>query len=247
MTAERGTMSSILLAMLATVLFLVAGGVSFFSDFPWLSALVTGIFALLLPFLVTFLSKEEKRENSEAKKSGFALLWLLPLFVGVTFSLSLFCQWIGAFFDITLPTYTGALPFLLFAHALIPAVTEEFCFRGVLPRLLSPLGKGAELWGAAILFAIAHVSPVMMCYALVAGLFLGLVREYTKAPYLSMVFHFVNNGFCLVLMQFPSVSPVLAAGLVLGLGVVLLGAVYLKNPKLLKDFLAPLRQKKETR
>lgn len=239
-------MRRVLLGILATFLFLLASGIEFFSSLPWLSALVTGIFAVVFPGLTLLFAKEESPKK-EPKKAGLALLIFLPFFVGMTFSLSLFCQWVGAFFDITLPTYTGALPFLLFAHALIPALTEEFCFRGVLPRLLSPLGKGVGLWGSAILFAIAHVSPVMMCYALVAGLFLGLVREYTKAPYLSMVFHFVNNGFCLVLMQFPSVSPVLAAGPILGLGVILLGAVYLKNPQLLKDFLAPLWQKKETR
>lgn len=239
-------MRRVLLCILATVLFLLTSGLEFFPAHPWISALVTGLFAVVFPG-VTLLFAKENTAAKEPKKAGLPLLLFAPFFVGMTFCLSLFCQWIGAFFDITLPTYAGALPFLLFAHALIPAVTEEFCFRGVLPRLLSPLGKGAELWGAAILFAIAHISPVMMCYALLAGLFLGLVREYTKAPYLSMVFHFLNNGFCLVLMQFPAVSPLLAAGTVLGLGMILLGIVYLKNPKLLKDFLAPLRQKKETR
>lgn len=239
-------MSAILLATLATVMFLLASGLTFFADFPWLSHLLRGACTVLFPFLVVLLPREKEKPKKEGKKD-LSLLFLVPAFVGITFGLSLLFQWIGGYFGITLPTYRGRLLFLLFSHALIPAVTEEFCFRGVVPTLLSPLGEKARIWGSAMLFALAHGSPIMVGYALLAGLFLGLVREYTGKPFLGMVFHFCNNAFCLVLMQHPKISPIWAMVTMTVIGIGFIIGLGLKKPILLRDFFAPLQKKKETR
>lgn len=234
-------MASIILALGAVVLFLVANSLSFFPNFPLLDGILTAVFAVTLPFLLTKLPMANLPSPAAKcpQKHHFALLWLLPLFVGITYSLSLFFGWIGSFFGIILPTYVGNLPILLFCHALLPAVTEECCFRHTVPSLLSPLGKKATLFGSAILFAIAHISPVMMAYAFVAGLCLGLLREYTESPLMPMLFHFVNNAFCLLLMQ-ADISPVLVCALTLAVGILCGLVFYRKEKETALSLLSPL-------
>ena len=101
-------MSAILLATLATVMFLLASTLTFFADFPWFSHLLRGACTVLFPFLVVLLPREKEKPKKEGKKD-LSLLFLVPAFVGITFGLSLLFQWIGRYFGITLPTYRGRL------------------------------------------------------------------------------------------------------------------------------------------
>ena len=233
-------MIHILLAISAAVLFLVCSSLTILPQLPWLSEFLTATLTItLLCGMSVYFAPKTSKSHPE-RKSGFALLPLLPLFVALTFGLSLLVQWIGRFWDITLPTYQGKLPFLLFAHALIPALTEEFCFRFTIPKLLAPLGEKAVLWGSAVLFALAHGSPLMMVYALVAGLFLGLLRADTQSPLMGMAFHFTNNAFCLILMQYPNFSPLWGFSGVSVLAALFLWRMAKTNPQAIMRWLSPL-------
>ena len=77
-------MASIILALGATVLFLVANSLSFSPNFPLLDGILTAVFAVILPFLLTKLpmAKVSSPAAKCPQKHHFALLWLLPLFYG---------------------------------------------------------------------------------------------------------------------------------------------------------------------
>lgn len=236
-------MGAVLRALFATLLFLLMQSLPLFESLPLLSAAVKSGLAMALPYLVCKTAKMQIPFGFLSKKppkKQLAYLLLLPAFVFLTFGLSAFCGWVGKFFQMTLPVYKGNIAFLLLLHALFPALTEEFCFRCVVPNLLAPLGQRAVLFGSALLFALAHISPVMMVYALVAGILLGLLREVADSPLLPMLFHFCNNAFCLVLMQFDITFSWTVLFIGLGVGILGVGILFFTRKDLFFDFFSPL-------
>lgn len=226
-------------AIFAALLYMLA--ISLFS-FPSLGIagdVLTAALAILFPYAVTKykpLQMPVLGIGKAPKKEHLPLLWLLPLFVAVIFGTSLVCNWVGSFFGATSPTYTGKLLALLFSHALIPALIEEFCFRHVCFSILSPLGEKSAIFATTLLFAIAHISPVSMAYALVAGLLLGALRAYTGSLALPILFHFANNAFCLILIQINPSSPLPAWGICTGVGLLCLGILYFTKGQTLLSF-----------
>ncbi len=89
--------------------------------------------------------------------------------------------------------------YILIVFALIPAVTEEFLFRGVMYAEYEEAGAVSSILLTAILFAMMHFSlpefPVYFC----GGILLGLVLYITQSVIAPMVVHFVYNLYSLFL------------------------------------------------
>lgn len=77
--------------------------------------------------------------------------------------------------------------------AFVPAVTEEFVFRGCIMGRLKKFGDGFALFASALLFALMHGNLSQAPFALVVGLGLGWAVIYTGSVIPSMLIHFVNN------------------------------------------------------
>ena len=80
---------------------------------------------------------------------------------------------------------------------LLPALLEEWLFRGVMEGLLAPYGDGAAIVGQAVLFAAAHGSAEAKIYAFAMGLVFGWAVEHTGRLWPGMGLHCLNN--CIVL------------------------------------------------
>lgn len=77
--------------------------------------------------------------------------------------------------------------------AVVPAICEEYLFRGaVLPNLL-PFGQTTAIIGSAFLFGLMHQNPMQMLYTTLMGIVLGYVYVKTKSIWACMIIHFVNN------------------------------------------------------
>ena len=85
--------------------------------------------------------------------------------------------------------------------AILPAIAEEFAFRGVVFRLLRPYGKTLAIFGSAFVFGLMHGNVVQIPFAFVIGLFFGYVVAETESILPVMAMHFLNNGFS-VLQEF---------------------------------------------
>ena len=79
------------------------------------------------------------------------------------------------------------------AHALLPALAEEFFFRFALMRTLVPCGERLAILLSALFFALAHGQLFALPYTLFAGLALGLAAALTRSVWISVAIHFVNN------------------------------------------------------
>lgn len=99
---------------------------------------------------------------------------------------------------VLLPAGGLALAASFLAVCLVPAAGEEMFFRGVLPAALRPLGSGAAVWGAALLFALAHGSLPQCLAALWAGLALGWYARRRGSVWPGAALHLCHNSlnFC---------------------------------------------------
>ena len=101
----------------------------------------------------------------------------------------------------------------LLTMALIPAVCEEFLFRGV---VLGGLLNGAKTKKArilcvvlsALMFAFIHQSALQFIYPFIMGCVFGLVYMYTGNLLYSIILHFVSNGVVVVANYINSINGV---------------------------------------
>ncbi len=71
---------------------------------------------------------------------------------------------------------------------------EELFYRGAIQtRLAERFGRFVGLFAASAAFAIAHMDPFHMVFALGAGLYLGWVADLAQSTRTSTVVHAVNN------------------------------------------------------
>ena len=85
--------------------------------------------------------------------------------------------------------------------ALIPALTEELIFRGVILSGLRQFGDTIAIFSSAFLFAIYHGNFAQMLFAFPCGLVLAFAVIKTGSLWVSILIHFINNGTS-VLFQF---------------------------------------------
>jgi membrane protease YdiL (CAAX protease family) len=92
---------------------------------------------------------------------------------------------------------TAEMLFNLFFVALVPAVCEEIFFRGMLQKLFNHL-TGTHHFGillTSLVFALIHFNLPMLVPYLFLSITLGYLYQLTGSIYVSMLFHFVWNGF----------------------------------------------------
>jgi membrane protease YdiL (CAAX protease family) len=97
------------------------------------------------------------------------------------------------------------LAWLILVIALVPAVCEELAFRGV---LLQGLGREMTMWRAvllsAVIFGVFHLSfqtVIRFLPTFWMGLLLGYVVWHTRSIFASMLMHFANNAFAVLLVS----------------------------------------------
>ena len=100
----------------------------------------------------------------------------------------------------------GQFLFNIFLMAILPALGEEFFFRGVIQRLLISRTGYVHLsvWVTAFAFALMHQQFFGIIPLLVLGALLGYLKEWTGSLWASILAHFVNNASIIVVMYFAS-------------------------------------------
>ena len=128
---------------------------------------------------------EEWMKNKEAEAE-----WLTKQFMSVT-------------------TVSGLLV-NLFLMAVLPALSEEITFRGVLQRLLNPklstlnsqlstLNSHLAIWLTAIIFSAIHMQFYGFVPRMLMGALFGYMLVWTGSLWVPMLMHFVNNGMAVLL------------------------------------------------
>ena len=125
--------------------------------------------------------------------SSFLLCLLLLLF---SFTLSLLLTRVGLLQEQTgNADFSRANPYILFLVAiLLPAVCEEFVFRGILLAAFESCGILAAATGASLLFAFAHMDfarlPIYFC----AGMLFCAMTYVSRSLVVPVLGHIVYNA-----------------------------------------------------
>jgi len=100
-------------------------------------------------------------------------------------------------FDLLIPSDTIGLMFLnIFIIAVLPAISEELLFRGVLQRILYGFFRSphSAIWVISILFSAMHLQFYGFVPRLILGLSFGYLYYWSGTLWLPVLAHFVNNA-----------------------------------------------------
>jgi len=92
--------------------------------------------------------------------------------------------------------------YLVLAFAVLPAVTEEFLFRGIMVSSYESLGVSMAVFVSSLAFAMSHFSFSRFPVYFFSGLVLALVLYATRSLPASMLVHGLNNAFVLFLEKY---------------------------------------------
>ena len=95
--------------------------------------------------------------------------------------------------EFRIPTNPAAAALCFINLTFIPAVFEEYAFRGVVLQSLRRFGDGFALLTSSMLFALVHIQPSRMPNAFLVGLVMGYFVLRTGSIRISMLIHFINN------------------------------------------------------
>ena len=138
---------------------------------------------MVLPTWLSGVEEWMKAKEAEAE-------WLTKQFMSVT-------------------TISGLLVNLLLM-AVLPALSEEITFRGVLQRLLSPknsslnsqlstLNSHLSIWLTSIIFSAIHMQFYGFVPRMLMGALFGYMLVWTGSLWVPMLMHFVNNAMAVLL------------------------------------------------
>lgn len=125
--------------------------------------------------------------------------------------------------------------YLFVFSCLIPAFFEEWLLRGGVLGALAKYGTNGVLI-CAVLFALMHMNPAKLPYALFSGILITALVYLTECIYLGMLLHFLNNFASLLLSYIPSGFWEYAALFVIAVAFLICAKLF-KETKLCKDTL----------
>jgi uncharacterized protein len=94
----------------------------------------------------------------------------------------------------------GGLLFNIFMIALIPAIGEEYLFRGVIQRIFKEWTKNDHwaIWISAILFSALHFQFYGFLPRVILGAMFGYLFVMSENLWLPVIAHFINNAAAVV-------------------------------------------------
>lgn len=83
--------------------------------------------------------------------------------------------------------------------AIVPAVFEEFAFRGVVLNKLRKFGDSYAIIMSAVLFGLMHGNLSQIPFAFILGLVIGFIAVKTNSIIPGILIHFFNNLFSVIM------------------------------------------------
>ena len=92
---------------------------------------------------------------------------------------------------------------IILLMAVFPGIVEELIFRGVLFRYLRRYGFFFAAFISSLIFGLVHMNFRQLIFAGTMGFLLCIVYEKTGHLWCSMLLHFLNNSYALVMDMIP--------------------------------------------
>ncbi len=191
-----------------------------------IQGLTSGIFFLLLPFLLWRYGLKQPAALAFEKIDVLQVVFVAILAISAMVVISAIGAWN---LNLDLPdssfenwaqakeaelkiltehiiNFTGLGHFILslFIIAMIPAIGEELIFRGILQNLLAKFSKNPHIgiWVSAILFSAIHLQFYGFFPRMLLGALFGYLYLWSGRLSVAMLAHFFNNALALTLVYF---------------------------------------------
>ena len=92
--------------------------------------------------------------------------------------------------------------YILLTFAILPAILEEFLFRGILLAEYETVGVKTAVFLSAFLFGIMHMQFLRLPAYMFTGILLALIAYATRSVFASMLVHAANNVAVLFLERY---------------------------------------------
>ena len=181
----------------------------------YLSFLVAPIAFLLLGIWYFWYTKGSvksfaKAQNCHPKYYLIAVLLQIGL-LSLSEVNTLFLEFLGKFgyeyVEPALPSMDGAgFIGVLLVIAVLPAIMEDFFFRGIQLEGLKSFGTLGAVLLSGGLFALFHQSPAQTVYQFICGAAFALVAIKSGSFLPTALAHFINNAYILVLYKYKITS-----------------------------------------
>lgn len=187
---------------------------SFFEDSVpvYLESLITGLLAYVVPIAIYAkldgITAQTAAERFCLKKCSRYMI-VLALIMGVCFqfvmiAVNLPFNMIFNSAESYTPGSAAELCAAMFVIGIIPAIFEEFLFRGIVLGSMSELNSRAAVIFSTVMFALMNGDLYSLAGYILMGVVLASVVNRSESLYAAMVFHFGNNMAALLLGYFNS-------------------------------------------
>lgn len=98
-------------------------------------------------------------------------------------------------------TYESGLElvYTLVCVAVVPALFEEFAFRGMILGTLRKFGDIPAIIISALFFALYHGNFIQIPFAFIVGIALGIITVITDSIWPAILVHFLNNSYATIM------------------------------------------------
>lgn len=175
-------------------------------DLLFVSLGVITVCAVLMPFIIAshFLGETKAliSHKNKSKNKPIDVFLMIVFGFGACMTVNILTVFLSALFPIlggtnSVQSYgndTGTIISMLIVFAILPAICEEFVFRGIVMGSLRKYGDKIAIVISALLFALLHQSLSTMIFAFCSGVILGIIRKSSDSLIPSMIVHFLNNA-----------------------------------------------------
>lgn len=186
----------------------------------WAFSSIATVLFIGLPFLATHLSLRKKgisgilplgtTYNREA--SAYLVIMFAPVtlistflinFISIVIQDMMGIEFTSGMEDMAI-TSVGDFLFMTLFVAIIPAILEEVTIRGILLQPLRRFGDGFAIVVSAVIFSLLHGNMVQIPYTVLAGIYFGYVTVATGSLWPSIILHFINNFYSVLVTTFDS-------------------------------------------
>lgn len=199
--------SAILCSLIfSVVLTLVSGGNQAVFTLDGVIILNYLISPIAMVFAIGFLRYKRKSpfmvKELNRKFNKISLIASILIFIGINFSLSqLNVYFVTALENLglkvsspTLPSKTaGNVILTIISVCVLPAIVEEYVFRGILTNSLKSTGNLYAIIISGLLFSLFHMSPSQTIYQFIVGSLYSAIIIYGGNILYVIIMHFINN------------------------------------------------------
>lgn len=175
---------------------------------------IGAIVFIFMPFMLVYYVLKTKKYTGmlplgtsyNKKASVYLVMMVLPAMMLTTMAVNVVSSIIQASLGLTFSSgfedmqTKGAAQILMsvISMAIIPALTEEIAMRGAVLQPLRRYGDRFAVVSTALIFSLIHGNMVQIPYAFFGGLYFGYVAVATGSIWPTIVLHFMNNMFSVI-------------------------------------------------